>query len=70
MKKKSGQEGEVMSLGLGMSLSSVPKKEAKSKKERRLLGRDERPKPLTKKERKEKRMKRKLKEEKQSAGGL
>jgi hypothetical protein len=42
----------------------VSEKEAKSKKERRLLGRDERPKPLTKKERKERRMKKRFKEEK------
>ena len=42
----------------------MSKKEGMSKKERRRLERDERPKPLTKKERKERRMKRSLKREK------
>jgi len=42
----------------------MSEKDVKSKKDRQLLGRDERPRPLSKKERKERRMKRRLKEEK------
>jgi len=44
----------------------MSEKKTRSKKERRQLGRDERPKPLTKKERKERRVKRRLKKEEES----
>jgi len=44
----------------------MSEKKTKSKKERRQLGRDERPKPLTKKERKERRAKRRIKKEEES----